>query len=169
MSSRLLCSIGIFASLAFIAGCGSGGSSSSSSQDQINSARKQGAIDERARQKKAAEERAQAKLAREVARLKKQVNKRPGTTTTTTAAPGTPPASSAPPSSSSSCGGNLSVGPNTSCAFGILVERAYFQSGGGSGIVNAYSPVTQQTYVMTCTAGAPTICRGGNNASVFIR
>ena len=167
MSRRLLCSIGIFASLVPVAGCGSGGSTSSSSQAKIDAARKQGALAEQAREKKAAAERAQKKLALEVARLKKQVNKKAKTPTTTTAA--APPAGSAPASPSSNCGGNLSVGSNTSCAFGILVERAYFQNGGGSGVVDAYSPVTQRTYTMTCTAGAPTVCRGGNNASVFIR
>jgi hypothetical protein len=167
MSRRLLCSIGILASLATASGCGSGGGTSTSSQDKIDAARKQGVIEEKAREKKAAAERAQKKLALEVAKLKKQVNKRPKTTTT--AAGGTSGGTSPPASSSSNCGGNLSVGPNTSCAFGVLVERAYFQSGGGSGLVDAFSPVTQRTYTMTCTAGAPTVCRGGNNASVFIR
>jgi hypothetical protein len=65
-----------------------------------------------------------------------------------------------------SCGGDLSVGPNTSCPFARNVERAYGQSMGGHTQVIAYSPVTGLTYTMNCTGGSPHVCRGGKNASV---
>ncbi len=67
---------------------------------------------------------------------------------------------------STACGAGLSVGPNTSCPFAEHVRAAYFQHGPGS--VVAYSPVTGRTYVMACSGGAPVVCTGGNNASVFI-
>jgi hypothetical protein len=69
---------------------------------------------------------------------------------------------------SSSCGGELSVGPNTTCPFAENVEAAYFaEVGSGSGTVIAYSPVTEKTYSMYCTAGTPHVCTGGNEASVY--
>lgn len=67
-----------------------------------------------------------------------------------------------------SCGNGISVGANTTCAFAYNVATAYYESGGGTVTVQAASPVTRMVYSMTCTAGAPTVCRGGNNASVFI-
>jgi hypothetical protein len=68
-----------------------------------------------------------------------------------------------------SCDGNVSAGPNTSCAFALSVESAYYASGGGYSTVSVYSPVTGLYYTMTCTPGVPTVCRGGNNAIVDIR
>ena len=64
-----------------------------------------------------------------------------------------------------SCGGDLSVGPNTSCAFAEAVRSAYASSGPGT--VIAYSPVTNRTYAMSCSAGSYVVCTGGNNASVY--
>jgi len=45
--------------------------------------------------------------------------------------------------------------------------RATFTAYGGP-TIEVYSPVTQQTYTMNCTAGpgAQETCRGGNNAVV---
>jgi biotin carboxyl carrier protein len=68
-----------------------------------------------------------------------------------------------------SCGGNLSAGANTTCAFASNVESTYYQNGGGNSTFDVYSPVTGLYYTMTCTAGVPTECRGGNNAVVYIR
>jgi hypothetical protein len=65
----------------------------------------------------------------------------------------------------SSCGGDLSVGPNTTCAFAEVVRNAY--QGHGPGTVMAYSPVTNREYAMSCSAGSPVVCTGGNNASVY--
>jgi serine/threonine protein kinase len=75
----------------------------------------------------------------------------------------------APPAGSptSSCGGDLSVGPNTTCGFARNVEQAYLQSAGGNTDVTAYSPATGQTYTMSCTGGTPHVCTGGTNASVY--
>jgi septal ring factor EnvC (AmiA/AmiB activator) len=68
-----------------------------------------------------------------------------------------------------SCDANVSAGANTTCAFAINVESTYYQSGGGYSTFDVYSPVTGLSYTMTCTPGIPTVCRGGNNAVVYIR
>ena len=71
------------------------------------------------------------------------------------------------PASSTDCGGGIMAGPNTSCAFAQAVHQAWLQAPGVNNTVQAYSPVTGQTYTMTCTqAGAGITCSGGNNASV---
>jgi serine/threonine protein kinase len=72
-----------------------------------------------------------------------------------------------PAGGTSSCGGDLSVGPDTSCPFAQNVESAYDQSSGGTTDVAAYSPVTGVTYTMHCTGGTPHVCTGGHNATVY--
>jgi RNA polymerase subunit RPABC4/transcription elongation factor Spt4 len=73
------------------------------------------------------------------------------------------------PGGTTSCGGDLFVGPNTSCPFARNVEAAYARSGGGNTPVTAYSPVTGLTYTIDCTGGAPHVCTGGttHNASIY--
>ena len=70
-------------------------------------------------------------------------------------------------SGTTSCGGDLYVGPNTSCDFAYNVEQAYDTSGGGGTYVYAYSPATAQNYQMYCTGDLPHVCSGANNASVY--
>jgi hypothetical protein len=77
-------------------------------------------------------------------------------------APSSSPPPSPPASSETSCNGNVS-------AFAINVESAYYQSGGGYSTVDVYSPVTGLDYIMSCVPGVPVVCRGGNNAVVYIR
>jgi hypothetical protein len=79
------------------------------------------------------------------------------------------PPAKAPAAKSTSCGGNLSVGPNTSCAFAADVEAEFYSAGGGTSTIEVYSPVTATYYTMKCVAGIPSVCRGGNNAVVYIR
>lgn len=64
-----------------------------------------------------------------------------------------------------SCGGGVTAGPNTTCPFAQNVVAAWNQTGGGTVLV--YSPVTGQTYAMSCTSSAPHVCTGANNASVY--
>ena len=81
-------------------------------------------------------------------------------------------AAAAPPAAKSQttlCNGNVSAGGNTTCAFALNVESTYYQYGGGYATFGVYSPVTGLYYTMTCTPGVPTVCRGGNNAVVYIR
>jgi hypothetical protein len=62
------------------------------------------------------------------------------------------------------CGGGLSVGPSTSCAFAQNVRAAYQ----GPGSYSVFSPVTNQSYSMTCNVNnGQVVCTGGNNASVY--
>ncbi|HUB36539.1 MAG TPA: hypothetical protein VL972_06915 [Solirubrobacteraceae bacterium] len=65
----------------------------------------------------------------------------------------------------SACGDQLSVGPDTTCSFAENVRQTYEHNGPGTYAV--YSPVTQRTYTMTCSAGTSVVCTGGNNASVY--
>lgn len=67
--------------------------------------------------------------------------------------------------SGSDCGNGVVAGPNTSCPFALNVASEFHSSGGATQIT-VYSPVTGETYSMSCTPGQPNICRGGNNASV---
>jgi serine/threonine-protein kinase len=73
------------------------------------------------------------------------------------------------PSGTTSCGGDLSVGPNTSCGFASNVEQTYDQTGGGNQTVTALSPATGLTYTINCTGGTPHVCTGGttHNASIY--
>lgn len=64
------------------------------------------------------------------------------------------------------CGNGISAGANTSCPFALYVGEGYRAE--GPGVVRAYSPTTGETYAMTCEAGDPAVCRGGNNATVYI-
>jgi len=140
-----------------LAACGGSGAS----QDEIESARQQGA----------AKARQQAKIGqieKEVKALKK------GKAGNAAAiAGGTSPApegSSASSSSGSSgnCGASVSANQYTTCGFAENVQQSYFEEvGSGSGTVYAYSPTTNQTYSMYCTAGSPHECTGGNDAAVY--
>jgi Glucodextranase, domain B len=65
----------------------------------------------------------------------------------------------------SRCAEDLVVGPNTSCEFASNVQAEYYSS--GPGWIRVYSPVTNRTYDMYCTAGSPHTCTGGNNAAVY--
>jgi hypothetical protein len=141
------------------AGCGGG----TSSQD-LAKARAEGAAAERQKEAAREQSRKEAQLEARVKALEKEIQrmaKQPKKAAST--------AKSNPLSSATSCGSNLSVGSNTTCAFAQNVEDAWYSAGGGSTVVEAYSPVTHLYYVMNCTAGVPTICRGGNSAVVYIR
>ena len=128
--------------------------------------------DDLATQQRIRDERADAaRAARQDYRIKqlereaRRKDKAAGSPSTKSPAPAAAPSTSSA-SAGSACGGGLSVGPNTSCAFAQEVRDAYQSSGGSSSVV-AYSPVTHQDYVMSCTSTSPHTCTGGNNASVY--
>lgn len=58
----------------------------------------------------------------------------------------------------------------TSCEFAEAVRAAYAEQANGDGpvTIQAYSPVTNQSYEMTCEGDSPVICRGGNEAVVYL-
>lgn len=156
-----------------LAGCGSAVHDDDAKANQaIVEARKQGVEMERARQKAIREKERQKALTERIRRLEAQ-QKRAARQAAEQArrarqAPAPPPAPSRSAYAGTSCGDGLGVGPNTSCAFASEVRSAWYAAGGGSAVVTAYSPVTGSEYVMSCSAGAPTVCRGGNNAVVYI-
>jgi hypothetical protein len=139
----------VLAAIAFaVSSCGS----SCASQDELNQARTEGA--------KEAEQ--QTKIEKIEGQLKslKHGHGVPNRSNTS--------GSSVPTGGTTGCGGGLSVGANTTCAFGENVEYEYFaEIGSGSGTVVAYSPVTEKLYSMYCTAGEPHECTGGKSASVY--
>lgn len=67
------------------------------------------------------------------------------------------------------CGDGVYAGANTSCAFAMNVAGEYGSNYGAS-TITAYSPVTGQTYTMSCYgwSGGGHVCTGGNNASVYL-
>jgi hypothetical protein len=72
-----------------------------------------------------------------------------------------------PPGGDTECGGGLHAGPNTSCPFARNVRDAYDAAPGTTASVRVFSPVTRQTYTMSCAnAGSGVTCSGANNASV---
>lgn len=81
------------------------------------------------------------------------------------ATPGIAHAGAGQSNSQTPCGGQLTVGPDTTCAFAERVRARYFES--GSGTYEVYSPITERTYTMTCVGGSTVVCTGGNNASVY--
>jgi hypothetical protein len=150
MPRRSLCIFGLVTmAAATLSACGSSGAS----QDELERARTEGAT--------------QAKQQAKIQDIEKQLKslKHGGH------APSRPNSYSpatATGSGGSSCGGELSVGADTTCAFAENVENDYYaEIGSGSGSVVSYSPVTGKIYTMYCTAGEPHECTGGNNASVY--
>ena len=147
-----------------LAGC------SNTSQSELDKAKAAGASEEAAKQSASAQQDAQQKLAAEVQKLKEQLAAKTPTATplTTTPAPPAQPAQPVQPAGTS-CGGNVSAGPNTTCAFALNVAYEYLNQGGGTRTIDVLSPVTGQYYAMSCVSGVPAVCRGGNNAVVYIR
>jgi type II secretory pathway pseudopilin PulG len=149
-----------------LSACGSG-----SSQSDLARARQAGASEQ-------AQKAAQSSMAAELQKLKAQASAKAATPvpapastppTVVVPAPAPVPVPVPAPNVGASCGGNLSVGANTSCAFGESVVSEYYYEGGGTRTITAYSPVTSTYYSMYCVGGVPTVCTGGNNATVYIR
>jgi hypothetical protein len=122
-----------------------------------------GASEEAAKQKQASVDAQIKQLKEDLAKAKT-----PGATPAPQNPAPQPPQKKAPAAQGSSCGGNLSAGANTSCAFAVIVRSGFYEVGSGVSFP-AYSPTTGRIYTMTCTGGVPTVCRGGNNAVVYIR
>jgi hypothetical protein len=75
--------------------------------------------------------------------------------------------SSAPASRTTDCGGGVIAGPNTSCSFAQNVRDAWLDAPGTTNTVRVFSPVTNETYTMSCSpSGRGVSCSGANDASV---
>lgn len=134
--------------------CGGGGASS----EEIAKAEKHGRHYRMEQERKRRIERELKELRKEQKRENHIVPNPPPTT-------GQAPAP--PESSHSSCGGSLSVGPDTTCAFAENVRAEYeSEIGAGSGTVYAYSPANNEIYEMFCTP-APHECSGAIDATVY--
>lgn len=155
MSTRILSLLSLLALAAALSACGG----SDASQDEIERARTEGAV----------EARQQAKIQRIEEQLKNLKHRRNGSQqTTTSSSTATAPPVTSSSGGSTSCGGDLSVGANTTCPFAQNVQSDYYSEiGSGSGTVVSYSPVTGKLYSMYCSAGSPHVCTGGTNASVY--
>jgi hypothetical protein len=145
-----------------LSGCGG------TSQSDIDKAKAAGASEEAAKQKQASVDAEIKKLKEDLAKARTQ-GASPSQSAAPAPAPAPAPQAQAPAARGAACGGNLSVGANTSCAFARYVEAALSDAGGGTRTLSVYSPTTGRYYTMTCVAGVPTVCRGGNNAVVYIR
>jgi hypothetical protein len=109
---------------------------------------------------------AAARVAAAKARAKQKQRLATSTTTQTVTSPSSPTVAPAA-SGGTSCGGGLIAGPNTSCPFAENVRAAWDQAPGNVATVTAYSPVTSQTYTMSCApAGDGITCSGANDASL---
>ncbi len=75
--------------------------------------------------------------------------------------------------------GNLGAGPyaytatgneSTSCPFAVNVQTAYIAAGGNGRpvVINAYSPVTNKAYAMSCSGDQPAVCTGGVAAIILL-
>lgn len=154
------CRIAVVAVLALtvtagLAACGGGDDAGS---EEIAKAEKRG------RHYRMEQER-KRRIERELKELRKERNGGSGPPNQTPAP--TPTPAPAPESSRTSCGGSLSVGPDTTCAFAENVRYEYeSEIGSGSGTVYAYSPANDELYEMYCT-GSPHECSGAINATVF--
>jgi hypothetical protein len=135
-------------------GCGDSGAS----EEELDAARKEGAA-------KARQEYKIRQIQKELKALRKRDG---GSRRTSVPGAGTAPAPEGGTSGSGNCGGSLSANEVTTCGFAEAVEDAYYaEIGSGAGTVVAYSPATEQSYSMYCTAGSPHECTGGNGAAVF--
>jgi hypothetical protein len=138
--------LGLLFVAAVIGGCGS----DNASQAQLDAASKQaGDI---------------ARLEQKVKDLQRQIRAQGGTTTATSSTSSTGSSSG----TGSDCGqGVRTLNGHTTCPFALNVAATYYQSG-QQGTVDVYSPSTGQHYSMSCTAGHPHTCSGGNDAQVSI-
>lgn len=160
---RLFTAVVLAASITvFAVGCGT-------DSDDLEAAKTKGAAEQRAKDQQLNQARKQLKLEKEIAKLKRTQKKQARAAKPEVRSGSQSSGTASGASSGTSCGESVSVGPSTSCSFAFNVASEYFSAGPGNQTIAVYSPVTGRTYTMNCVAGAPTVCRGGNNAVVYIR
>ena len=154
--TSVLATVAVLASFG-LASCGGSGAS----QEEIAAAERHG------RRVKAEKEK-ERRLENAIHALKKEREQEKRRPEVATPAPSSTTASTpSSPSERSSCGGELEVGPDTTCAFAENVRAEYeYELGSGSGEVTAYSEANSRYYSMYCTA-APHECTGAISARVY--
>ena len=151
----LLAVLGVLAAVGLTA-CGHSGAS----QGEIAAAEKHGREVKAEKEK----ERKLEKAIRELKEERAQERRRPPAGAP---APAPAPAPESPGPSGTDCGGELTAGPETTCAFAENVRAEYeYEIGSGSGEVTAYSQANNEYYSMYCTA-APHECSGAISATVY--
>jgi hypothetical protein len=152
------------AALAFgSVGCGGGGDETAS-QQELKQAYREGQQEARDRSKQRHQDK-QLKELREQLRDLKDGDGGDGGESRPAPPETAPPA----PQTVTPCGSGVGAGPNTSCPFALSVANRYYESGGQTMLRDVYSSTTGDYYTMTCDPGGPpTICRGGNSASVYV-
>lgn len=135
------------------------------SSDEIEKARQEGAERQKLKDKQAEQTRKQRELEKKIKQLEKGRKSGSNSSSSSSSSSGSGGGATY---GSRSCGGGLSANSNTSCAFAENVRAELNYVGGSPATIYVYSPTTGASYTMRCTGGAPTVCRGGNNAAVYI-
>jgi len=167
--------VGVATIAILLTGCGSGVSDTALAQAKQEAAQTQAQKDASATQQDT-----QKSLAAEVKKLKDDVAAKAAADAAQAAATkaaadaaaqaaASKAAAAAAAATRTVCDGIVSASANTTCSFAFNVANTYLQNGGGSATFYVWSPITTRYYQMTCTPGVPTVCRGGNNAVVYIR
>lgn len=164
-----MCAVVALALAGMASGCGESADQERLRADELARAKAEGRREARTEQAAADAKAEAARLRKELRALEaRRSTNRKSTGGSSSAAPTQAGRSTSAGAGSASCGDGLSVNATTSCPFARSVRSA-FENSGGASVVEAYSPVTNRIYTMRCTSGLPTVCRGGNNAVVYIR
>lgn len=149
-----------------VSACGSSADDQRLENEKLEQARKEGRDQAKMEAKLEAQEKKQKELEKQLAEAtkKKKSGGRPASNGGSVAY-ATPSGGSS--GGATSCGGGLSVGPHTTCAFARNVRDEYGSNGDGYQVIDVFSPVTNRYYQMTCTSGPSHVCRGGNDATVY--
>ena len=139
--------------LAAANGCGT-------SEQQARQERKQAAEARRLREKASRIEEEIQQLKAQQAQLAPGAATTPGTTTRDATGPTGP---------TRTCGGGVSAGRGTTCAFALNTAQEWVDTSGGN-TIQVYDPETRKTRTMNCSGTlALTSCRGSRGTAVYIR
>jgi len=154
-------------------GCG-GDSGNKYSEADLQTARKEGAAQQKLKDVQAQQAQDQKRLEKELAELKKEKKSGSGkkssgggsSSSSVSNGGGTSGGTNA--SSGSSCGDGVSISGPTTCGFAANIASEFRSS--GPGVVAAYSPTTGKLYTMSCSASG--VCSGGTTSGgsvVYVR
>jgi len=157
------------------AGCG-GDSENKYSEADLQTARKEGAAQQKLKDVQAQQAQDQKRLEKELAELKKDKksgsSKKSGDSSSSSGSSsgggGGGTSGGATASSGSSCGDGVSISGPTTCGFAANIASEFRSS--GPGVVAAYSPTTGKLYTMSCSASG--VCSGGTTSGgsvVYVR
>lgn len=140
-----------------ISGCGG------ASEEDLQKAREQGAQEQRDKDAQEEQQKKQKELEKKINKLEKEAKKKDNSSSSGSSNNG-----GSAPGPTHYCSSGLGAASNTTCAFAENVRSEWASAGGGTVSIDVYSPATSTTYRMHCVDGPTTVCRGGNNAVVYI-